>query len=214
MNILNGKEVASKIKSQIKIKVDELVKMGITPKLVTISVGNDKAFDIYTKNKEKECENVGIKCETVYLNSNTAQSELLDVIQKLNEKEDVSGIIIQSPVPSHIDINEVFSAISPKKDVDGFNPINIGKLMLGQETMIPCAAKGIMALLAYYNIEIEETLQKVVQIKANSLSEAIDKVEEKYRNEEYILNEEDFKGVEFNEYVDIQKKQRNSRLER
>ena len=155
MEILNGKEVSQNVKLAIKSQVDKLKEKGIFPKLVTISVQRDGAFSIYIKNKKKACDEVGIICENISLGFQTSQEELIELIEKLNRKDDVHGILLQSPVPEHIDINKAFSTISPSKDVDGFNPVNIGKLMLGQETFIPCTAKGIIRLLEYYNIEIE-----------------------------------------------------------
>lgn len=155
MKILDGKEVSQKVKLSIKEQVDKLKEKGIFPKLVTISVEKDGAFSIYIKNKKKACDEVGILCENISLGSDTTEEELIDLIERLNAKDDIHGILLQSPVPEHIDINKAFSAISSNKDVDGFNPINIGKLMLGHDTFIPCTAKGIIRLLEYYNIEIE-----------------------------------------------------------
>lgn len=155
MKILDGKEVSQKVKLSIKEQVDKLKEKGIFPKLVTISVERDGAFSIYIKNKKKACDEVGILCENISLGSDTTEEELIDLIEKLNAKDDIHGILLQSPVPEHIDINKAFSSISSNKDVDGFNPINIGKLMLGQDTFIPCTAKGIIRMLEYYNIEIE-----------------------------------------------------------
>ena len=155
MEILNGREVASKIKQDVKKEVIELKKKGINPKLVTIGVGDDKPFSVYIKNKEKACNEVGILCETLFLGNKVSEEELIELIDKLNKKDDVHGILLQSPVPGHIDINKAFAKISPIKDVDGFNPINVGNLCIGNDCFISCTPFGVMKILEYYNIELE-----------------------------------------------------------
>ena len=153
--ILNGKEVAKKTRENLKSKVEELKKKNIFPKLAVIMVGDDGASKIYVRNKSKACEELGIEYEEFMLDENTTQQQLLQLINKLNERKDVHGILLQSPVPKHLDINEAFRTISPEKDVDGFNPVNVGKLVLGQDTFISCTPFGIMKLLEEYNIETE-----------------------------------------------------------
>ena len=153
--ILNGKEVAKKTRENLKSKVEELKKKNIFPKLAVIMVGDDGASKIYVRNKSKACEELGIEYEEFLLDENTTQQQLLQLINKLNERKDVHGILLQSPVPKHLDINEAFRTISPEKDVDGFNPVNVGKLVLGQDTFISCTPFGIMKLLEEYNIETE-----------------------------------------------------------
>lgn len=153
--ILDGKQTAKKIREGLKSKVDELKKKNIFPKLAVIMVGEDGASKIYVKNKSKACEELGIEFEEFLLNENTMQSELLDLIEKLNLRNDIHGILLQSPIPSHLDINEAFRKIAPEKDVDGFNPINVGKLVLGQETFISCTPFGVIKLLEEYKIPIE-----------------------------------------------------------
>ena len=153
--IIDGKKTAEKIRGKLKEKVDELKKMGANPKLAVIMVGDDGASKIYVKNKSKACEELGIEFEEFLLGEETTQKQLVDLIKKLNSQKDVHGILLQSPIPKHLDINEAFRTISPEKDVDGFNPINVGKLVLGQDTFISCTPFGVIKLLEEYNIEIE-----------------------------------------------------------
>lgn len=153
--ILDGKETARKIREGLKEKVIELKKNNIIPKLAVIMVGEDPASVIYVRNKSKACEDVGIEFEEYILKETTTQKELLDLIKKLNEDKNLHGILLQSPIPKHLNIDEAFETISQEKDVDGFNPINVGKLALGQETFVSCTPLGVIKLLEEYNIEIE-----------------------------------------------------------
>ena len=153
--ILDGKETAKKLRENLKSKVEELKKNNIFPKLAVIMVGDDGASKIYVRNKSKACEELGIEYEEFLMGDNTTQDELLDLINKLNVREDVHGILLQSPIPKHLDINEAFRTISPEKDVDGFNPVNVGKLVLGQDTFISCTPFGVIKLLEEYDIKIE-----------------------------------------------------------
>jgi len=153
-NILDGKKAAQKIRNKLKEKVDTLKENGITPKLAVIMVGEDVGSKIYVKNKSKACEEIGIKYEEYLLDENTSMEELLDLINKLNDRKDVHGILLQSPIPKHLDINLAIKAISPDKDVDGFHPVNVGKLVLGQETFVSCTPFGVIKLLEEYNIEM------------------------------------------------------------
>lgn len=153
--ILNGKEVSQKIKEGLKKEVEELKENGIFPKLAVIMVGEDPSSKIYVRNKSIACMEVGIEYEEYLLNDNTTMDELLGLIDKLNKDDSVNGILLQSPIPRGLDINEAFKAIDPKKDVDGFNPCNVGKLCLGQETLISCTPYGIIKLLEEYGINIE-----------------------------------------------------------
>ncbi len=155
MELLDGKQVSKKTKEELKKEVESLKKEGINPKLAVIMVGNDSASQIYVRNKNKACEFVGIEFEEYLLPEETKQQELLDLIEKLNNKKEINGILLQSPIPKHLDINEAFRKISPEKDVDGFNPVNVGKLVLGQDTFISCTPFGIMKILEDYNIDIE-----------------------------------------------------------
>ena len=118
-------------------------------------VGSDPASQIYVRNKSKACDEIGIEFEEFLLDENTTQKELLDLIDRLNENEKVNGILLQSPIPKNLDINEAFRRISPEKDVDGFNPVNVGKLTLGQKGFISCTPFGVIKMLEEYNIDIE-----------------------------------------------------------
>ena len=153
--IIDGKELAKKIRSNLKIECQELIKKGIQPKLAVIMVGDDSASKVYVRNKSRACKEVGVEYEEYLLGSDITQKELIDLIHKLNEDKKVNGILLQSPIPSHLDINEAFREISYKKDVDGFNPINVGKLLLNQDTFISCTPYGIMKMFEEYNIDLE-----------------------------------------------------------
>jgi len=153
--ILDGKELAKKIKEKLKLEVIELKEKGIKPKLAVIMVGDNSSSQIYVKNKSKACKNVDIEFEEFLFPEDFSEEELLKIIEKLNNNNNINGILLQSPVPKHININKAFSAISPKKDVDGFNPVNVGNLSMGEDCFISCTPYGIMKLIEEYNIEIE-----------------------------------------------------------
>lgn len=153
--ILDGKETAKKIREGLTNEVTELKNNGIVPKLAVIMVGDDNSSKIYVRNKSKACEEIGIEFIEYLLSENTTQSELMELIDKLNNEKEINGILLQSPIPKHLDINEAFREISPDKDVDGFNPVNVGKLVLGQNTFISCTPFGIIKLLEEYNIPLE-----------------------------------------------------------
>ena len=152
--LIDGKELAKKIRSNLKIECEELGKKGIKAKLAVIMVGNDSASKVYVRNKSKACEDVGIEYEEHLLSENITQNELINLIKKLNQNETVNGILLQSPIPSNLDINEAFRTIIPEKDVDGFNPINVGKLVLNQDTFVSCTPYGIMKMFEEYNIDL------------------------------------------------------------
>ncbi len=153
--LIDGKKLAKEIREELKLEVDELKKQGITPKLAVILVGEDPASKVYVKNKSKACDKAGIEFEEYLLSANTTEEELFDLIQKLNNKDDVDGILLQSPVPKHININKAFSLISPNKDVDGFNPVNVGKLTIGEDAFVSCTPYGIVKMLEAYDINVE-----------------------------------------------------------
>lgn len=153
--ILDGKELAKKIRVELKVKVDELKSKGINPKLAVIMVGDNSSSQVYVKNKSNDCEKAGIDFEEFLLNENTSEDKLIEVIKKLNLDDTVHGILLQSPVPEHIDINKAFGVISPEKDIDGFNPINVGKLSIGEDGFISCTPYGIVKILEEYNIQTE-----------------------------------------------------------
>ena len=153
--ILDGKALAKKTREELKIKVDELKKKNIFPKLAVIMVGVDPSSKIYVRNKSKACEEVGIEYEEHLLSADIEMKTLLDLINELNNRKDVHGILLQSPIPKNLDINLAFRTIKPEKDVDGFNPINVGKLSLNQDCFVSCTPFGIMRMLSEYNIETE-----------------------------------------------------------
>ncbi len=155
MELMDGKELAKNIRANLKEEVEELKKKGIYPKLAVIMVGDDKASAVYVRNKSKACNEIGVEYEEFLLKADTTMDELLELIQKLNKDEKIDGILLQSPIPRHLDINEAFMAIDPKKDVDGFHPVNVGKLSLNQDCFVSCTPYGIIKMLETYNVPIE-----------------------------------------------------------
>ena len=153
--ILDGKELARKIREELKLKVDKLKENGIVPKLAVILVGDDSASKVYVRNKSKACQDVGVEFEEILLDENTSMERLLEIIKSLNNRKDINGILLQSPIPKGLNIQEAFEKIDCKKDVDGFNPVNVGKLMIGEDTFISCTPYGIIKMLEAYNIKIE-----------------------------------------------------------
>lgn len=155
MEIINGKELAKKIREELKEEVIKLKERNISPKLAVIMVGNDKASEVYVRNKSKACQEIGIEYEEFFMKETITQKELMDLINNLNERKDVHGILLQSPIPAHLDIREAFNAIDYRKDVDGFNPINVGKLSIGEDCFISCTPYGVVKMLEEYNISVE-----------------------------------------------------------
>ena len=149
--ILNGKEVANKIKDQVK---QEIHNTEAKPVLAVIQVGNNKASDIYVRNKEKACEEVGIINISIKLDEKTTETELIELIEKLNNDRTVNGILVQLPLPKHINEKEILNKVNPLKDVDGFHSTNSGKLFNGEESLVPCTPAGIVEILKHYNIEM------------------------------------------------------------
>lgn len=152
MELLDGKTLANDILDKLSLKVKQL---DTAPNLVVIQVGNDPASSVYVRNKERTAERVGINSETVKLSKHITQDELLEIIDKYNNDASVNGILVQLPLPKHIDEQVILEAISPMKDVDGFHPLNVGKLNIGQKQMIPSTPAGIMELLKANHIELE-----------------------------------------------------------
>lgn len=150
--LLNGKEVASKIKEEVKKEIEDL---GYTPKLVVIQVGNNTASEVYVRNKIKACETVGIDSEAIKLPEHTSEDMLIALIDKLNEDNKVNGILVQLPLPKHIDENVILENISAEKDVDGFHCINSGKLFNGLDSLVPCTPAGIIEILKHYKVDID-----------------------------------------------------------
>lgn len=153
--IIDGKKISAEIKDELKDKVAELKKDGINITLAVIQVGDDPASAVYVGNKKKACEYIGIKSLAYELPESTTESELLALVTKLNEDASVNGILVQLPLPKHIDEDLVIQTISPAKDVDGFHPQSVGALSIGQKGFVSCTPAGIVELLKRSNIEIE-----------------------------------------------------------
>lgn len=154
MQVLNGKEACDKIKSVAKLSSDIILQRGVTPHLVVIQVGDDAASNTYITNKSKVCSQVGVKADVIHYGVEVTQDELVAEIRKLNKDASVNGILVQLPLPKHINKTAIMDAIDPRKDVDCFNVFNVGRLMQGRICMEPCTPAGIMQLLKYYGIGI------------------------------------------------------------
>lgn len=153
--IIDGKLVAQEVKAKVSKKVKELQKNGITPGLAVIIIGNNQASRIYVNNKKKACAEVSIYSKEYALPDTTSQKELIELISKLNNDDSINGILVQLPLPNHINEKAVIEAIDPLKDVDAFHEINVGKIMIGEYDLLPCTPAGIIELLNSQNIEIE-----------------------------------------------------------
>ena len=153
--IIDGKQVAADMRDQLKAKVAQLKDKGIVPGLAVVLVGEDPASKSYVTAKEKACDNIGIYSEDIRLPAQTPQAELMALIDKLNNNSKINGILVQLPLPKHLDENEVLLAIDPSKDVDGFHPVNVGKMMLGQKAFLPCTPHGVIQLLLQKDVKIE-----------------------------------------------------------
>jgi methylenetetrahydrofolate dehydrogenase (NADP+) / methenyltetrahydrofolate cyclohydrolase len=152
--IINGKEIGNVIRKQIEQRVNTLKDKGITPGLAVVLVGENPASKTYVANKQASCEAIGMKSILIKLPEVVSEKDLLEQIYLLNERQDIHGILVQLPLPKHISEDAVIGAISPEKDVDGFSPISVGKMMLGQETYLPCTPYGVMKLLEYSGIDV------------------------------------------------------------
>lgn len=154
-HLLNGDHIAAQIKQEVRRDVEQLVSAHeLRPCLAAIRVGDDPASAVYVRNKIRACEEVGIRSEHYALAATTNASDLLDLIGSLNRREDVDGILVQLPLPVEIRESEIIEAIDPKKDVDGFHPVNIGRLSMGRPTLVPCTPAGIIELLVRNDIPI------------------------------------------------------------
>lgn len=153
--ILDGKKLAKKIRMDLKQEVEKLKQTGIQPKLAVVMLGDNSSSEVYVKNKSSACRKVGIEFEEFLLDKTTTEEELLTLIQQLNEAKNIHGILLQSPVPKQIDINKAFRTILPEKDVDGFHPMNVGNLVIGEDCFVSCTPFGVMKLLEEYQIEVE-----------------------------------------------------------
>ena len=152
--ILSGKEVSARIKEDLKVEVQDLKNKGINVGLAVVIVGDDPASRVYVNNKKKACEELGIYSEEYALPAETTEQELLALIDELNEKKEISGILVQLPLPKHLDEELVINRINPKKDVDAFHPVNVGKIMQGNYDFVPCTPAGVMELIAESGIDI------------------------------------------------------------
>ncbi|MCI6824848.1 MAG: bifunctional methylenetetrahydrofolate dehydrogenase/methenyltetrahydrofolate cyclohydrolase FolD [Ruminococcus bromii] len=155
MQIIDGKKVSAEVKEEVRQQTLKLKEThGITPGLAVVIVGDDPASRVYVNNKKKACELVGFKSEEYALPAETTQQELLNLVETLNNKDDINGILVQLPLPKHLDDKAVIAAINPKKDVDAFHAVNVGKIMLGEYDFLPCTPAGVMEMLHSYNIEV------------------------------------------------------------
>jgi methylenetetrahydrofolate dehydrogenase (NADP+)/methenyltetrahydrofolate cyclohydrolase len=154
MILLDGKKIAQDIRSELKVEIDKLKAQGKgAPGLAAILVGNNPASEIYVNSKTKDCNEIGMKTVTEKRELNISENELLDLIELYNNKKDFHGILVQLPLPKHIDEDKIIEAISPQKDVDGFHPINVGNLVIGKDAFRSCTPAGIQELLIRYKIE-------------------------------------------------------------
>ncbi|MBQ7779424.1 MAG: bifunctional methylenetetrahydrofolate dehydrogenase/methenyltetrahydrofolate cyclohydrolase FolD [Clostridia bacterium] len=151
MNIINGKEISASIRAEIKAEAE---KMTVKPGLAVILVGSDPASQVYVRNKNKACEEVGFYSEMYTLPEETSMEELLGLIDQLNQSPQIHGILVQLPLPKHLDEEKVILAINPEKDVDAFHPVNVGKIMIGNHSFLPCTPAGVMELLSRSGIDV------------------------------------------------------------
>lgn len=152
--ILSGKTVSQRIKDELKKEVAELKEKNINPGLAVIIVGDDPASRVYVNNKKKACDEIGIYSEEYALPEETSEEELLALIRKLNGKKEINGILVQLPVPKQINEERIINAIDPKKDVDAFHPVNVGKIMVGNFDFVPCTPAGVMELIDESGIDV------------------------------------------------------------
>ena len=153
--IIDGKQISLDIKNELKEKVAKYKEQGIEITLAVVKVGNDPASAVYVRNKEKACEYVGINSKTLALPEETTEEELLNVVKELNEDKNVNGILVQLPLPKHIDESKVLLTIDSTKDVDGFHPVNVGNMVIGEDTFLPCTPAGIIEMIKRTDIDIE-----------------------------------------------------------
>ncbi len=147
MKLIDGKAISAQIKDELKEKTAALKEKGITVTLAVILVGEDPASQVYVRNKKKTCEYIGYNSLSYELPADTSEEKLLELVQELNDRSDVDGILVQMPLPKHIDEKKVINAIDPSKDVDGFHPVNVGALVIGEEGFVSCTPAGVIQLL-------------------------------------------------------------------
>lgn len=152
--IIDGKQISSNVKSEIKKEVDSLKEQNINITLAVVIVGDDPASRVYVNNKKKACKEVGFISKEYALSENTEEKELLELIEKLNNDKSINGILVQLPLPKHINETAVIETINPKKDVDAFHASNVGKIMIGEYDFLPCTPAGVMEMLKQSNIDV------------------------------------------------------------
>ncbi len=153
--IIDGKQVAAEMRAELKEKVAKLKTQGVTPGLAVVLVGEDPASKSYVTAKERACEEIGIFSDDNQLVADTGEEDLLALIDKLNKDPKINGILVQLPLPKHIDEDKILLAIDPAKDVDGFHPVNVGKMVVGQDAYLPCTPHGVIQLLLRSNVKLE-----------------------------------------------------------
>ena len=153
--IIDGKQIAADMREELKEEITRLKKQGIVPGLGVILVGDDPASQSYVTAKERACENIGIYSDNISLPADTSQKELMALVEKMNNDVKINGVLVQLPLPGGLDESEVLLAIDPAKDVDGFHPINVGKMMIGEKSFLPCTPHGIVQLLIRSGVTIE-----------------------------------------------------------
>jgi len=153
--VIYGKVVAEKLKDDLKPELAMMATRGVVPGLTVVLVGQDPASKVYVRNKTRACEELGMKGRTLELPSHTTTAELLEIVHGLNDAEDVDGILVQLPLPDHIDETRILEAVDPNKDVDGFHPINVGRLLQGDFSLVSCTPMGIMEMLRHEHIDVK-----------------------------------------------------------
>ncbi|WP_018751505.1 bifunctional methylenetetrahydrofolate dehydrogenase/methenyltetrahydrofolate cyclohydrolase FolD [Paenibacillus sanguinis] len=152
--IINGKQISEDIRGSLREEVQQLVKQGFTPGLAVVLVGEDPASQVYVRNKEKACHDLGYYSEVHRLSAATSQDELLTLVNKLNQQANIHGILVQLPLPGHIEEKAVIDAIAVEKDVDGFHPVNVGNLVIGDDSLLPCTPAGVIELIKRTGLSI------------------------------------------------------------
>jgi methylenetetrahydrofolate dehydrogenase (NADP+)/methenyltetrahydrofolate cyclohydrolase len=152
--LINGNEIGKDIRTTLKTRIENLKTQNVIPGLAVVLVGDNAASKTYVSNKQKTCESLGMHSRLLSYSSTLSQDELLSTINELNSDESIHGILVQLPLPKHFDETIILSSISPEKDVDGFHPNNVGKMLLGQDTFLPCTPFGVMKLLEHSGIDI------------------------------------------------------------
>ena len=170
--IIDGTAIAAKRRAASAERVKELAAQGVTPGLAVVIVGEDPASQVYVRMKQKACDEVGLYSEKHELPVDTTQKELLALVAELNGRDDIDGILVQLPLPDHIDEDAVIDAIDPEKDVDGFHPISVGRLVIGKDTFLPCTPHGVMVLLEESGVELKGK-EAVIVVRSNIVGKPV-----------------------------------------